>query len=186
MPLRPGGITAIEIVPVGSALISENQLHRYHLTRDWDHLRPPATFIMLNPSTADHTSDDPTIRRCTRFARALGCGGLVVVNLYAYRATDPDDLFNPELPDADRIGLLNDSHIEAAALRAHHDGAPLIAAWGTRAEPGRVRQVLALPGMDRLTALAVTKAGHPGHPLYLPASARPKPWTPPAGYAPST
>lgn len=71
-----------------SATISECGRYRYRLTRRFAD-GPCATFVMLNPSTADETIDDPTIRRCRNFAIREGCGGLVVVNLFAYRATDP-------------------------------------------------------------------------------------------------
>lgn len=144
---------------------------RYELTRSWGD-GPVCTFIMLNPSTADADQDDPTIRRCVGFAKALGCGSLCVVNLYAYRATNPRDVFRQD----GRVGPKNDYWLSVAAVYADVKDSPLIAAWGAHAEEWRVQHVLTLPGMQRLTALGVTKDGHPRHPLYLPASARPEPW----------
>lgn len=145
--------------------------YRYELTRAWAD-GPECTFVMLNPSTADGHEDDPTIRRCVGFAKTLDCGSLRVVNLYAFRATNPRDVFRQD----GRVGPENDYWISCALWDAAEVEAPVIAAWGANAEVWRVRAVLALPGADRLTALGVTKDGHPRHPLYLPSTARPEPW----------
>lgn len=153
-----------------TAVISECGQYRYLLTRAWDETLPNATFVMLNPSTADATVDDPTIRRCVGFARTWGCGSLAVVNLYAYRATDPNEL--DAAPDP--VGPDNDSYLTAAACVS---GSLLIGAWGAHARSERITQVLALPGMHRLTALAVTRGGQPRHPLYLRADLTPEPWS---------
>lgn len=158
-----------------TAAISSCGQYRYRLDRAWDASLPVATFIMLNPSTADGETDDPTIRRCLGYARAWGCGALAVVNLYAFRATDPRDLMTADDP----VGPDNDRYLTAAAKSATMSDGIVIAAWGTHATPQRIAQVLALPGMDQLTALTVTKAGHPGHPLYLKADLRPQPWRQP-------
>lgn len=157
------------------ARISPDGLYRYGLIRKWNHEAQPATFIMLNPSTADGTQDDPTIRRCVGFAQALGCGGIVVVNLYAYRATKPADLWQAEDP----VGPENDARIRANAAYAATVRSPLVAAWGTQTRArDRIDEVLELirgTGAE-LTALGVTRGGHPRHPLYLPGDARPARW----------
>ncbi|MDN5892863.1 MAG: DUF1643 domain-containing protein [Nocardioides sp.] len=153
------------------AVLSDCGRYRYRLTRDWDTTQPRATFVMLNPSTADATVDDRTISRCITYAMDWGMGGLMVVNLYAYRATDPDDLWLVEDP----IGPLNDQHLGEVLSGAQ--GGPVVAAWGVNAKPERIAQVLRYAGP--LTALAVTKDGQPGHPLYLPKTARPQPWPAP-------
>lgn len=163
-----------------TAVISDCGRYRYRLGREnlpalrgGPEIDPErtATFVMLNPSTADASIDDPTIRRCVDYARRWGFGALLVVNLYAWRATDPRELRGVEDP----IGPDNDAYLTDAAMAAT-SGSPLVAAWGANAAAERIAQVLALPGMDRLTALAVTKAGHPGHPLYLKADLMPQPW----------
>jgi hypothetical protein len=160
---------------VRSARLSEDGLYRYELARRWA-LGPTARFIMLNPSTADAELDDPTIRRCVGFARALGCGALTVANLYAYRATRPTDLWRA----ADPVGPRNDETLAALARSAVTAGGPLIAAWGAGVRADRVEAVLHLledaAARDLLTALGITKAGAPRHPLYLPSSARPVRW----------
>lgn len=158
-----------------SARLSEDGVYRYSLSRRWA-LGPAARFIMLNPSTADGTQDDPTIRRCVGFARALGCGALIVVNLFAYRATRPADLWRA----ADPVGPRNDLTILEVAEDVRRAGGPLIAAWGARVPESRVERVLdlleAANARDLLTALGTTQTGAPRHPLYLPSSARPSPW----------
>lgn len=169
----------MSVYPTGAtvkrhARISPDGRYRYALWREWkEPLTQPtwATFVMLNPSTADHQIDDPTIRRCVGFAHLLGANGMVVVNLYAYRATNPTDLWSA----ADPVGPDGDATIaEFLELSARHGG-PLIAAWGAHARADRVAAVLAMRGADRFQALGLTKSGAPRHPLYLPASARPMP-----------
>lgn len=164
-------VTDFALFGTQSAVLSTCGRYRYRLTRTWGEGRR-TTFIMLNPSTADAELDDPTIRRCVRFAADLGTHGLEVVNLYAFRATDPADM----LAAPDPVGPENDRYLAyAARLAAAHKG-PLIAAWGANARAERVEHVLRLPHMERLTALSVTKSGAPGHPLYLPATSRPTAW----------
>lgn len=159
-------------LPTSSAVICPYGTYRYRLERTWDASTPSATFVMLNPSTADATTDDPTIRRCIGFARAWGHGGLVVVNLYAYRATDPAELRRV----ADPVGPDNDQHLQKAFAQAAQVGGPVVAAWGTKARPDRVREVAGMA--ESFVALRVTKDGHPGHPLYVSATATPVPWEP--------
>lgn len=111
---------------------------------------------MLNPSTADGTQDDPTLRRCLGFARDWGYGSLTVANLYAYRATDPAELKQV----ADPVGPECDYYLQRCAEEA----SLVMAAWGMHAQPGRVAQVRSILGPG-VMALAWTKAGQPRHPL---------------------
>ncbi|HEX7740583.1 MAG TPA: DUF1643 domain-containing protein [Marmoricola sp.] len=157
------------------AVLSLDGVYRYSLHREWctGFFRPRwVTFVMLNPSTADAVQDDPTIRRCVTFAKALGGTGLAVVNLYAIRATSPTEA----LAAADPVGPRNDHYLAMFLEMAARYDFPLIAAWGTHAKPERVAEVLALPGADRFTALGLTKSGAPRHPLYLRRDARPTAW----------
>lgn len=156
-----------------SALLSPDGTYRYRLDRRWG-TAPSAVFVMLNPSTADATNDDPTIRRCVGFARRWGAGGLTVVNLYAFRATFPRDLWTA----ADPVGPDNDTHLQEVAIHAGLDRVPIIAAWGSHAKPERVREVVQLIGFRRLKSLGVTAAGQPRHPLYLQNDAQRSPWRP--------
>ncbi|GGX02122.1 DUF1643 domain-containing protein [Streptomyces chryseus] len=159
-----------------TAEISVCDRYRYRLTREWSDAAP-ATFVMLNPSTADADQDDATIRKCVRYAQRWGLGSLVVVNLYAYRATLPRHL--PDGPEA--IGPDNDGWLSQAALDALDSGGPLVAAWGAHATEQRVADVLTLPGMGRLKCLSVTRGGQPGHPLYLRGEAQLTDWSPRGG-----
>jgi hypothetical protein len=139
--------------------------YRYTLTRIWDSALPMITFVLLNPSTADAVELDPTLRRCVGFAKREGNGGMVILNLYAFRTKDPKVLMaaaNPVGPDNDRV-------------LAEITGT-VVAGWGTNAHPARVAQALAL--LPRLHALGVTKDGHPRHPLYVPADAPLIEWMP--------
>jgi hypothetical protein len=152
--------------------ISDCGLYRYSLWRTWDPAKPPVCWCMLNPSTADGSADDPTIRRCVDFAKRWGHGGIVVVNLFAFRATDPAALARTAAP----VGMRNDERIHLAVGRC-----PLVvAAWGCGGSlfgrDAAVRRLLAFAGAD-VRCLGTTKGGHPRHPLYVKASAVPVPFT---------
>ena len=120
-------------------------------------------FVLLNPSIADETRDDPTVRRCIGFAQALGYGALEVVNLYAYVATDPEELRQAGYP----VGRDNDRHIGAAVLESER----VVLAWGVHAarlkRPAEVLELLGRMGV-RPHCLRLTAGGHPEHPLRLP------------------
>lgn len=155
-----------------TAVLSDDRTYRYRLRRTWDVTKDTVAFIMLNPSTADETEDDPTIRRCLGFAKEWGFGSLVVANLFALRATDPDELTEHPEP----VGPDNDDHVLDVAMGA----TGTVAAWGTQGSlHGRGREVTAmlLDHSVPLRALDTTKEGHPVHPLYQPADAEPEPFT---------
>lgn len=146
--------------------------YRYTLWREWAHeelFRGPRSisfvmFVGLNPSTADETNDDPTIRRCIDFARRWGFGALCMMNLFAYRATQPQDM----KAQPDPVGPKNDFWLKEAALGADL----IIAAWGKHgAHRGRANAVLdMLPGVH---CLRQNKDGSPEHPLYIPGETEP-------------
>lgn len=154
------------------ALISPTGTHRYLLTRSWAMREPHTCFIMLNPSTADASVDDPTIRRCMGFARAWGSGSIAVVNLFAFRATNPKALRQ----ERDPIGHENNMHIQLAV----EDAERIVLAWGAQGDLyDRDLEVLDLLKSYQLYTLGVTKAGHPKHPLYLKRDAELSPWEAP-------
>lgn len=148
------------VTVVKAADVSPCGTYRYSLERWWDPSLPPLVWVMLNPSTADHEVDDPTIRRCIGFTRRDNTyGGLVVVNLYALRATNPADLRR----HADPIGPENDIVLSDYGMPGFH----LVAAWGVHA-PQRAAQVLSGPlRHQHVLCLGKTKQGHPRHPLYV-------------------
>ena len=148
--------------------------YRYSLSRQWGDERP-AIFIMLNPSTANKCEDDPTIRKCMRFAKRWQCGGLVVVNLFARRAPLTKDLFQDKQP----VGPDNLCHI-AHAIRMNDFA---VCAWGEHSKLKKkfrnriwvqgniitdfikdIAPTLRLKSLGSLTK----KYRHPKHPLYLP------------------
>jgi hypothetical protein len=153
-----------------SAILSPDGVYRYTLGRRWGD-GAYVNFVMLNPSTADATEDDATIRRCVGFARSWGHDALVVTNLFALRSTDPKALLTHPTP----IGPENDAWLGRCAREA----GIVVCAWGAdRAVVGRDGQVLRLLRGEgvALHHLCLTKAGHPGHPLFLPGRLTPVPW----------
>lgn len=144
------------------AHFSECLTYRYHLRRTWDRGRTVINFLMLNPSTADETKNDPTIERCCRRAKLWGHGGVWITNIFALRSTDPAALRSY----LDPIGQENNQ----AILEAAAGSGAVICGWGNHGDfLGRGLAVLRLlEGVGRgLLALDVTKTGHPSHPLYL-------------------
>lgn len=149
------------------AIFSPSRTHRYQLWRRWDD-RPMLNVIGLNPSTADETANDPTIRRCIGFAKLWGYGGLMMTNIFAFRATDPQDMKRSLNP----IGTANNPNIVSAALKSSRT----LVAWGTHgAFMGRGVAVLQLLAGARISpiCLGVTTKGHPKHPLYMASDTRP-------------
>lgn len=153
-----------------AAHFSPDRVYRYGLTRQWGP-QGMVLFICLNPSTADAIMDDPTVRRCIAFARAWGYGGLYVLNLFAFRSTDPKALRRT----SDPIGPQNDH-----ALSTYAEFSSLhVAGWGVHGDLlGRgnaVKELLVAQGY-RLHHLGLTQGGCPRHPLYLAKSTKPEVW----------
>ena len=156
----------------GGAEISDGGLYRYRLWRDWDASLGRVVWIMLNPSTADATDDDPTIRKCCGFARKWGFGGIEVVNLFALRSSNPVDLVDSYEAGIDPVGPCNDKAIYGSASHG-----VAIAAWGAfQWEQAEYRVSVVRKFVGQLRCLRTTKTGAPGHPLYVPYSAVPLPW----------
>ncbi|GIT90950.1 hypothetical protein JANAI61_14080 [Jannaschia sp. AI_61] len=155
-----------------TATYSDDEIYRYDLTRTWDASGGRVAFVMLNPSTATELSNDPTVERCERRARALGFGAFRVVNIFAYRATDPRDMRAHPEPVG---GAANDRAIRDAALWAQR----VVCAWGTHGahldRGPSVERMLRATGVP-LHHLGLSKAGHPKHPLYIGYAVQPQPW----------
>ena len=153
------------------AVYSDCGRYRYALTRVWREGGARALFVMLNPSTATEWRNDPTVERCERRARALGCGAFRVVNIFAWRATDPLAM----RAAADPVGAENDAAILDGVAWAER----IVCAWGTHgAHLGRgaaVERLLRGTGRE-LSVLGLTKAGHPQHPLYIGYDRQPVVW----------
>ncbi len=150
-----------------SAKFSADRRYRYALWRRWDD-RQQVAFIMLNPSTADEMISDPTITRCIGYAKSWGFGSLIVGNLFAYRSTDPKELYTADDP----IGPENDECLARMATGSQL----VIAAWGVhgayRNRGDKVRKTFV-----GLRVLGLSKGGHPLHPLYLRADLKPVEWS---------
>jgi hypothetical protein len=149
--------------------------YRWWLERVWEPAAPRLIFIGLNPSRADGRRDDPTLRRLLGFARGWGYGSLEVLNLFARISPSPAVLRRA----ADPVGAETDAWIRARLLA--HPQAPIWLGWGNHGRSnhgvwrGRDRAVLALLQGRDLWAVALTAAGQPRHPLYVPADVAPQP-----------
>jgi hypothetical protein len=156
---------------IKGAVISNCETYRYLLLRVWDLSKPLLVFMMLNPSTATARLDDPTIRRCMGFARRDGYGGIMVVNLFAFRSPSPAAM----KAAIDPVGPLNARFLQHAFEYAVTAQADVIAGWGVHGEfkdqdYGAVQQA-EITGVE-VKCLGKSKDGHPRHPLYI-AGAQP-------------
>jgi hypothetical protein len=164
------------------ALFDTDRKYRYYLWRTWDPSCTKLIFIMLNPSTADSYVDDPTIRRCIGFAKRDGFGGIGVLNLFAYRTSNPDMLTEVDDPK----GPMNKFYIETLlgleqkGKPFHLPGPTFVAAWGTwwhtnqKKKSGVPLPRLAVESFAHkahvpLHCLGKTKDLQPRHPLYVKA-----------------
>ena len=143
---------------ISDAIFSEDRIYRYVLIREWDIIKPALMIIGLNPSTADETKNDPTIRRCIGFAKKWGYGKLYMTNLFAFRATLPKDLFAFSKP----IGLKNDFWIKKISREVDK----VILAYGNLGKyMKRNRDILNI--IEKPYCVKISKTGFPMHPLYL-------------------
>lgn len=158
---------------------SPDRRYRYFLRRPWEEqlslglveagqgsaARAPIAFVLLNPSTADERKDDPTVARCRRYGLAWGFGEVIVLNAFAYRATDPKDM----RAQIDPVGPDNDTTLLTTISTVLDMGGRVVCGWGNHGghlqRSDHLRQILA-PFSD-LRCFPKTKAGEPGHPLYL-------------------
>lgn len=149
-----------------TAALSTCRKYRFALWRTWDETKPYVMFVGLNPSTADETSDDPTLIRCINYAKSWDFGGVCMANLFAYRATNPNDMKIA----ADPIGQENNRWLKKLA----NDAGLIVAAWGNDgAYLGRSAQVKTL--LANMHCLKLNKSGEPAHPLYQKSDIAPVP-----------
>ncbi len=143
-----------------SAVFSLDKRYRYILRRAWGDATV-VNWIMLNPSTADHEVDDPTIRRCISFSQEWGFGGLAVTNLFAFRATSPKALKAREVAP---VGNENDNIVRHVAGLS----GLIVCAWGDGGKLyERDKKVLQILSTFQLKCVGVTNGGYPRHPLYI-------------------
>lgn len=175
------------------AVISECGAYRYWLRRrlglrvlgQLQGALKPICFLMHNPSTADASIDDPTIRRCIGYVERWGGSDLIVVNRFAYRSRDPERIFADDVSDP--VGPDNDEAILRAVDYCCAHGGIAVAAWGAPAASTnwrkrylRDRTETILGQLDAkglsLSVLGLSADGNPKHPLYLKADLQPQPW----------
>jgi hypothetical protein len=151
------------------AVFSRDERYRYGLWRNWNPSLGKVLFIGLNPSTADHQQNDPTIRRCIAFAQHWDYGGMLVGNLFAYRATRPVDLRKASKP----VGPDNEQWLLKMAAAAKL----IIACWGNDgsylSQDQSIQKLL-----PKLHCLKLNATGAPAHPLYLRKTLKPVPYNP--------
>ena len=151
------------------AIFSSCKNYRYLLWRKLSDANLSLTFIMLNPSIADHRLNDNTVKKCMKYASKWGYGRLVIVNLFGYISTSPEELRTSQNP----IGRYNDFFIKQAVSASSF----IVCAWGNN---GKIRNrdldVLALLNKyeKKVAVFGLTKQGRPMHPLYLSQMAKPK------------
>lgn len=187
----------------GGAVLSGCGRYRYELRREFTPKlgipRRAVGFVMLNPSTADHETDDNTVTKVCGYAQRWDFTDVVVANLFAWRSAEPSDLLRYHLDGFDVIGAQNELYLEALVQECEL----VVCGWGVHGGDVRlpiritpphvaalpetvktrgeyVRRVLdnarILHARPRLTYLKLTKDGIPGHPLYLKNDAQPQEW----------
>ncbi|OWO93731.1 hypothetical protein B5E41_15980 [Rhizobium esperanzae] len=147
-----------------SAAISDCTFYRDELRRVWDAGKPILVVCMLNPSDADHRRNDRTVLVLIWFAKLWGYGGILIVNLHAWRSPSPKEMMKAK----DSIGPRCDNFIDRALIIARHQNTPVLAAWGNGGDylsrdtwfKHRARQQL----VD-IVCLGLTKDGFPKHPM---------------------
>lgn len=161
-----------------SAIISDCGLYRYRLERQCSGEGATAV-IMVNPSTADATVDDATIRKLIGFGNRNQWGRLIVGNLFAFRATDVRELRAVNDP----VGPNNDGYLMDMMREADR----VVVAWGPVAKQPkdlrtrfhRVREIAHMLSRPLSSIGEPAKDGHPCHPLMLPYTRKLQPWAPP-------
>ncbi len=172
LDLRDSAGTSTEGLPE-RYLYSGDMVYRYAFARWWGppHLNACDVWVLLNPATGDtEQRRRPTLDRCVARSRSDDRTGVIIVNLFAHRDTDPRALRSA----ADPVGPGNDETLRAVT-RA---GARTVAAWGAGGQlQNRSTQVA--PLLDRPLCLGTTRHGQPRHPLYVGAATRLVPWSAP-------
>ncbi len=146
------------------AVLSTDKKYRYILKRIWDDKLQKVAIIGLNPSTADAKNDDPTIKRCIEFVKSWGYGGFYMLNLFAFRATNPKEIYKVNNP----VGEENEKHILEIISKVEK----VICAWGNEGEHlNQSKKILSL--IETPFCLKINLSGEPSHPFYLKSNLKP-------------
>lgn len=152
---------------IKDAILDQSRTYRYLIKRQWgQNSKNFINFVLLNPSIADETNDDPTITACIKISQNLGYDGLWITNLFAFRATKPADLKKSPNP----IGPLNNKYLKDYAQKSK----TVIFAWGNHGNfLGRNKEVTDILTENFPHCLEITKLGNPKHPLYIKRTTKP-------------
>ncbi len=158
---------------LSDAGISTDKKYRWWLFRCWAGSLPLIIWIMMNPSTADHTKNDPTILKVIRYSKRWGYGAVLVLNIYGFRTSRPENL--PQVMRA-AVGKANDWWIRTMFRFAARKKIPVICAWGVKhKERGcQVRAIADEAGLP-LMCLELSLNAEPKHPRFLSESLNPRP-----------
>lgn len=156
---------------IKDAILDKERKYRYMLKRQWGECNNNfINFVLLNPSTANETVEDPTIKACIKFSQNFGYDGFYVTNLFAFRTKSPNVLKKSEDP----IGDENDKYIKEYARKSKL----VVIAWGNHGNfLNRNNEVLKiLSEIKTPHCLAVTNLGNPKHPLYIKRNTNTQEW----------
>lgn len=147
---------------IRQAALSKDKKYRFQLDRIWDRNLPCIGFILLNPSTADHKKDDPTIRKLIGYATKWGFGSLKVVNINPYRCKSPENLIYNSIPD--EVRGANVIYIQAI----YRFSSIVVCGWGNNSLDIDIESIKEHIKPKRTYCFEKNKNGNPRHPLYLP------------------
>lgn len=146
---------------LAGAEFSDCRNYRYALWRIWDSSKPLVMFIGLNPSTANETDNDPTIKSVCRIAKNNGYGGVYMMNCFPLVSTDPSRL--QEVYDC--LHETEDIENMRWLLEVRRKCKDVVFAWGNfKIVEQRAKSITGY--FKDAKALHVNKNGSPKHPLY--------------------
>lgn len=178
VPYRLDQLRVVPAVRRWAVFDPTNDSYRYELGRQFE--PGPAgivLFVLCNPSTANESNDDPTIRRCMSFAQRWEFGTVLIGNLFAYRTPYPADMFAALKRGTDIVGPRNDEYLAAMAERATR----IVCAWGSFQlawDRSKVVYQSLMQHRPKMVMLRRAITGAPYHPLYVPQKIQPIPFEP--------
>jgi hypothetical protein len=155
------------------AIFDAERKNRLRLRRIWNERLPQLAWCLTNPSKAGERVDDPTVRKLQTYTRLLGFGGISLVNVFPWCATNPKEIHKRE--ETEELIVQNLGMIQGEADTCEM----MICGWGRNglidSRSNRVRAWL-LKYRAKVYALRLLRDGEPEHPLYLPKHLKPIPF----------
>lgn len=164
-----GGKVKIKVADgvVSSAVFSDCGKYRYRLVRRWERLGQLVLFVMQNPSTADENHNDPTVAKCCRYAKRWGYSGVMIGNVYGYRATNNKELTRHHF-NRDNIQHVSDMAKQAHIVVLASGNPPNGLEMDYEMMHLCIMKDLEAAGQScKLFYLKKNNSGYFGHPLYL-------------------